>query len=238
MKSAMTTQLVLALMALVAVPAAIAKEVKIQVKSFIRHMAGPGEPNNQPPSEVTKKALGFDGLGQTRTDAYLFLLATDKMFSEDPPDGTKSSGQFRLWSQLVANVTCNGNKVADASFSAVDTAFGKEGILDSVGEVARKLSSTSATDKAVFSYRVHGRPHDSSIVLFTAVRPRACTFIWHDVSGVLTCSNGQPVAKVTLKASAFPSHKVWVDGKQQVDVKQGPFESLWKCDPANPKLVQ
>lgn len=215
-----------------------AKEVKIQVKSFIRHMAGPGEPNSQPPSEATKKALGFEGLTQTRTDAYLFLLATDKMFSEEPPNGDKASAQFRLWSQVVADVTCDANKVVATTFKPLDTSFGKEGPLNSVGDVSRALTSKMEGNVATFSYRVRGRPHNSSIVAFTAVRPRSCSYIWHDVSGVVTCTGGAPAVKVTLTASAFPTHKVWVNGKLQAEQPQGPFENLWKCDPADSTEVQ
>lgn len=214
------------------------KEVKVQVKSYIAHMAGPGEPNDQPPSEATKKALGFDGLGQTRTDAYLFMLATDKLFSEKPSDGEKASGQFRLWSQLTGDVTCEVNKVKSATFTPVEAAFGKEGPLDSVGEVERQVAPKLADGKATFSYRVRGRPHNSSIAAFTAVRPRSCTYIWHDVAGVVTCQGGVPSTKITLQASAFPSHGVWVDGKSHVGVMQGPFENLWKCDPTDATRVK
>jgi hypothetical protein len=212
---------------------AAATEVKIQVKSFIRHMAGPGEPSNGPPSESTKKALGFEGLSQTRTDAYLFMLATDKMFSENPPDGGKGSAQFRLWSQLVGDVTCQRNKVSAAVFKPVEAAFGNEGPLDSVGDISRNLSTTVSYDTATFNYRVRGRPHNSSIAAFTSVRPRSCTYIWHDVSGVVSCSSGAPAVKVTLKASAFPTRKIWVNGKQLFEKAQGPFENLWMCDPAD-----
>lgn len=214
------------------------KEIKVQVKSYIAHMAGPGEPNDKPPSEATKKALGFDGLGQTRTDAYLFMLATDKLFSEKPSDGEKSSGQFRLWSQLSGDVNCEASKVKSATFKSVEAAFGKEGPLESVGEVERQVSSTLTDGKVAFSYRIRGRPHNSSIAAFTAVRPRSCTYIWHDVAGEITCQGGIPSTKINLKASAFPSHSVWVDGKSVFRVMQGPFENLWKCDPTDPTRVR
>jgi hypothetical protein len=228
-------------------PAAWAgKEVKVQVKSYIARMAGPGEPNGQPPSEATKKALGFDGLGQTRTDAYLFMLLTDKLFSEKPSDGEKTSGQFRLWSQLVGDVTCEMNKVKSATFKPVEAAFGKERPLgnegplelESVGEVERKVSSTLTDGKVAFSYRVRGRPHNSSFAAFTAVRPRSCTYIWHDVAGVVTCQGGVPSTNVSLTASAFPSHSVWVNGKSHSGLMQGPFENLWKCDPTDRTRVK
>lgn len=214
------------------------KEVKVQVKSYIAHMAGPGEPNDQPPSEATKKALGFDGLGQTRTDAYVFMLATDKLFSEKPSDGEKASGQFRLWSQLTGDVTCETNKVKSATFKPVEAAFGKEGPLESVGEIERKVASTLTDGRVAFSYRIRGRPHNSSIAAFTAVRPRSCTYIWHDVAGEVTCQGGIPSTKISLTASAFPSHGVWVNGKSQVSVMQGPFENLWKCDPTDATRVK
>ena len=217
---------------------AYAVEVKIQVKSFIRHMSSSADPPDGPPSDATKKALGFDGLGQTRTDAYLYMLLTDKMFSEDPPNGERSSGSFRLWSEVVVDVTCQGNKVTDATFKGPATAFGKEGPLDSVGGVARALESKVANGEATFGYRVSGRPNDASIPAFTYVRPRSCTYIWHDVSGTLSCAGGQPKAKIALKASQFPSHKVWVASKVEVDMPQGPFENLWKCDPADSTLVR
>jgi hypothetical protein len=217
---------------------AAAKEVTIQVKSFIRPMASADDPPGGPPSEATKKALGFDGLGQTRTDAYLFLLATDKMFSENPSKGDRGSGDFRLWSEVIADVVCQGNKVTNATFKGPNFAFGKEGALESVGEVARKLESKSADGVANFSYRIKGRPNNSSITAFTYVRPRNCTYIWHDVSGIISCSAGQPAAKVTLKASQFPSHKAWVADKVVIDMPQGPFENLWKCDPTDQTLVR
>jgi hypothetical protein len=222
-----------------------AAEVKIEIKSFIAQMGPASNARVTPPSDATKKALGFEGLTMTRTHALAFMYLTDDMFSENPPTSDPEVPNYRLWSRVKFDVTCRGASISNWSASPLESRFGKEGRLESVGETMKALSTVTdpagppaAKKKVSFSYAIKGRPNALTLPAFEAIRPRSCTWIWHEVSGDITCRAGKPAVELKLMASKFPSHRAWMDGMKSKDVPQGPFENLWKCKDANSGLVQ
>jgi hypothetical protein len=222
-----------------------AAEIKIETKSFIARMGPAPDARVTPPSEATKKALGFEGLTMTRTHALAFMYLTDDMFSENPSTGDPEMANYRLWSRVKFNVTCQGASISAWSVSPLESRFGKEGHLEALGATLKALSTVTdpagppaAKKKVSFSYSIKGRPNAVTLPAFEAIRPRACTWIWHAVSGDITCRDGKPMVQLNLNASKFPSHRVWIDGVKSKDVPQGPFENLWNCKDANSGLVE
>jgi hypothetical protein len=104
--------------------------------------------------------------------------------------------------------------------------------------VTDPVGPPAAKKKVSFSYGIKGRPNAITLPLFEAIRPRSCTWIWHEVSGDITCKAGKPNVELKLLASKFPSHRVWIDGVKLNDVSQGPFENLWMCKDATSGLLQ
>ena len=60
---------------------------------------------------ITSGTVG--SLGGTVADAALsaFSSLTNAQFSEDPKDGSSTSGQYRLWAEVELDVKCVGNAV-------------------------------------------------------------------------------------------------------------------------------
>jgi hypothetical protein len=144
-----------------------------------------------------------------------------------------------------ADITCAGNKISSWKFDNVVTDTGKDfALFPASGELVKPLSvnpSTSGStpvDKLTFSYRMRGQPNAAGILAMQKTKARTCTYIWHDVDGALTCQGGKPVAIAKLKGSAFPTHRVWINDKLSNELPQGPFDNLWKCDPADPVYVR
>jgi hypothetical protein len=165
--------------------------------------------------------------------------------NENPVDGTQGSKEYRLWSQLVVDVTCSGEKVASWQLHPVQQDFGSEIVIfATAGDLSKPLkvqpsqSGKSPTDKVSFSYRLRGRPNDAAVAVMNLVKPRTCSYIWHEVAGTLACRQNQPQIAATITGSKFPSHRLWVGNMKVKDVAQGPFKNLWRCDPTDPSSVQ
>jgi hypothetical protein len=85
---------------------------------------------------------------------------------------------------------------------------------------------------------MRGKPNIIGNALMWAAKPRNCPYIWHTVTGTLSCRNGVAMDSVTYAGSAFPSHRLWSNNALVQDLPQGPFKNLWVCWPANPDYVQ
>ncbi|MHB8268866.1 hypothetical protein [Bradyrhizobium sp.] len=211
--------------------AANAEAIQVQVKSFIAAV------------DLTDQTQ-FDSANSCSEKFNAFAVNCTLWGGEDPADGEVDSGQFRLWSQVLVDAQCTGNKVTKWKISGLSTSFGKEAFFQTSGNVSKPLSvspspgSSAAADRVEFGYRVRGQPLPPVNTALAAARARTCTFIWHEVSGSLSCVGGNPVVKATVKGSGFPSHRAWVDGNKTSDLPQGAFKKLWDCDPIDPTSVR
>ncbi|TCA58091.1 hypothetical protein E0H71_00375 [Rhizobium leguminosarum bv. viciae] len=161
---------------------------------------------------------------------------------EDPSSASKEGGQYRIWSSVKFNVECDGDEVASWSAGPLETAFGSEfKIFSTSGDVSRPLAfapQTGPAGEVTFSYRVRGRPNSAAIQAMALVKPRTCTYIWHEVNGTISCGAGKPAVTAKISGSQFPSRRLWVDGSVRAEQSQGPFKDLWVCDPSDPMSVK
>ena len=217
--------------------------ITIQAKSYIARMVTPQSEADGHPDAQTTKALGFDNLVGGRVQAYELMLATDLLFREDPPDGTKDSAQFRLWSQIQVNGKCQAGKIVNWNVSGLQMAVGREGSLEAAGAVMTPLSVTPTASgstpqsSVTYHYAIKGRPNTLTTPAFDNIRPRGCTWIWHDVTGTASCSGNTLVVKSAITGSGFPSSRLWQNGELVSMRSQGPFDNLWTCS-STPGLVK
>jgi hypothetical protein len=68
---------------------------------------------------------------------------------------------------------------------------------------------------------------------------RTSVNIWHDITVVVTAEKGR--IKFALKSaaqSAFPSFRLWQDGKRISNYTQGALSDLWDPDSSDPNFVK
>jgi hypothetical protein len=209
-----------------------AEEVLLQTKSYIA-------PLN------LSDAQQWDPDAKSCQTAMAAIVSCGTKFGENPADGAKESGDYRLLSQVKVDMHCVGEKVSDWNVHPVEMDFGKEFyFISTSGSLAKPLNvvpsptGKSSVDKVTINYRVQGQPNSLGITSMNLAKSRTCSKIWHDVSATLTCKAGKSEVTSTLTGSSFPSHTMWVQGKIAKRLVQGPFRNLWKCDPADPTSVQ
>jgi hypothetical protein len=190
-------------------------------------------------------ASQFDSDAKSCEQAMAALVDCGMTLGENPADGLKSSGNFRLRSELSVNATCSANKIASWQFDPIKQDFGAEFVfLATSGDLIKPLKALPdlkgnvQVDKVTFSYRLRGRPNALGVDAMNKVKPRTCSYIWHEISGNFTCRDGKVVIAADITGSGFPSHRLWVQGKKVAEVPQGPFKNLWKCDSTDPISVK
>lgn len=176
------------------------------------------------------------------TKLKAFAALTDIGFSEDPQTDAKDKG-YRMYSACTFTVTCEGGNLVSVVPSNLDTDSGTEVIILQAPPltILEFTSGMTGPGPFSFSWRVKGRPHPDTDVAFNEVCPRNSVFIWHTVSGVITCNGDGVSVSVSITGSKFPSHRVFVNGAISSTVTQGPFSNLWVSDPSDPSdntLVQ
>lgn len=213
-------------------PSVFADSLTIQAKSFIRTV-DPTDPSQ------------FDPDASCGLQAMSLVIDCGVKLGEDPLDGSAGSGDYRLQSQLTGQATCNAGMLSSWQLKPVSIDAGNEFFLiPASGDLAGPLSAVpgisgnQSTKAVTFTYRMRGQPNAAGNLLMKAVKPRTCTYIWHEVSGTLSCNGNMLVKKVQIRGSAFPSAKLWVDGQLAGEIKQGPFKDLWICDPGNSIYVK
>jgi hypothetical protein len=186
----------------------------------------------------------FDSDSKTCQEAMAALVDCGTL-DENPSDGTKASKNYRLWSELDVNITCSGNKVASWQLKPIQNDFGSEFVIfATAGDLSKplkavpSLTGSAPIDKVSFDYRLRGRPNAAGVAVMNAVKTRTCSYIWHEVSGTLSCQQGQPKVSADIAGSGFPTHRLWINGAKVAEVSQGPFKNLWKCDPTDPTSVR
>lgn len=188
---------------------------------------------------ITNETLG--SLGGRLADAglYAFSSVTNQQFSENPRDGSSSSGQYRLWAQVFLDIKCAGTTVT-MQLTDPATDAGYEGPLRARFDPLK----TDYTTDGKFAFQAQGRPHPAAEPPFQAIASRNNNTIWYKVQGHVTCDRN---AEATLHldgvtTTKFPSFRLWVteysggrEGAEQlvVDRPQGNFSELWSL-PAPP----
>lgn len=216
---------------LVSAVSATAETITVQVKSYISSV------NLLDPNQFAP--------GSRSCQAAMAAVVNCGTLNENPVDGMKASGDYRLWSEVKIEVDCKGANVSSWNIKPVDRAFGSEfAVFATKGDLSKPLTAkpakqgNSAIDKVTFQYRLRGQPHTAGIEAMNAVKHRTCSYIWHEVNGSLTCSAGRPIVTADLNGSAFPSHRLWLAGKKEKEMAQGPFKNLWVCDSSDPSSVK
>jgi hypothetical protein len=212
-------------------PGLCSEPISIQAKSFIALVDLTDSSQFEPGSKSCQTAMA--------------AVVDCGTLNENPLDGSKGSGAFRLRSELTGTATCTGANLTNWSLGPVQQDFGSEFVVFATsGDLAKPLTAVPGTKgsapvaKITFNYRLRGQPNAAGVAAMNAVKPRTCSFIWHAVSGTLSCQSGKLVVAAAIGGSKFPSHRLWVQGKAVQTVPQGKFKNLWNCDPANPALVQ
>jgi hypothetical protein len=174
-----------------------------------------------------------------------FAWFTNQHFSEDPAGPSPNAEDFRLWSQVTVIVGCRGNAITSWNTSQLAHRGGKElKMLDAATSVMAPLAVVPAAQGSgerttiSLSYAIKGKPNDSTLFSFRAVRPRACENIWHRVRATVTCRNGKAALDPVINGSRFPSHRIWTNEQARSTLDQGPFTALWECDPSVRDLVR
>lgn len=172
-------------------------------------------------------------------------LATDAAFSENPLADRKDKA-YRLYSERTFTATCEDGKLINVTpRPLVDTDAGLE-CIPATGACLQPppLIPSSITVGPVgpgvfgFSWTVKGKPHPAAEPAFQLVCPRTSVFIWHTIAGEIECSGPIVVVRTRLHGSAFPSHRVFVNGSARLSIPQGPFSNLWVPDLFDPTKVR
>jgi OmpA family len=213
-------------------PAAITKDFKIVVKSYIA------------PIRVRIGATVCSAVDPVATGRLAALaLATDTAFSENPLTNLKDK-KYRLYSERTFRVECLGGKIVRVTPSPMDTDVGLECLPRTsvclhppsliVSGVSAAPSGPATFD---FAWFAKGRPPRAAEAGFQVICPRISWFIWHRISGRIDCSG--PTIRVTtrLVGSQFPSHRVFINGALVTTVPQGTFSRLWFPSPSDLTMV-
>jgi hypothetical protein len=130
----------------------------------------------------------FDADAKSCEQAMAALVDCGMKLGENPTDGSKPSGNYRLRSELSINVTCSGNKISSWQLDPVNQDFGTEFVIFSTsGDLIKPLKASPSlkgnvqADKVTFSYRLRGRPNAAGVDVMNRVKPRTCSYIWHGV---------------------------------------------------------
>jgi hypothetical protein len=194
--------------------AATVRTVRVVVKSFINCIGTSVRP--LPP-----------WCGLTSYPRLLAMAAlTDRMMCENPSHDRKDKG-YRLFSACTFTVTCHNGSVTAVTPSALDTDTGREGPLQAPPLITSPVTVTRTPTGFDFSWFARGRPHPAAEPPFQLICPRTSVFIWHRISGSVTCTPTGTDVAVNLTGSQFPTHRAYVNGTPVRTVAQGGFGRLW-----------
>jgi len=182
---------------------------------------------------ITNETLGDLGSRAANAALYTFSIATNANFSENPPNDSRDSGQYRLFAQVYLDVTCNGSSPS-MQLTDPDTDAGYEGPLKAGVDTLQ----TDYFADGRFAFQAQGRPHPAAEPAFQAIKRRTNNTIWYKVGGSVTC-DGYGNATLNLGnaiTTKFPSFRLWVTQSSNgqlrgtdlvVDRPQGNFSELW-----------
>jgi hypothetical protein len=115
------------------------------------------------------------------------------------------------------------------------------GLLSTSGKFIVTPSTAFKGKDVAVTWKYGGKPNELANISMKIAKPRRCDTIWHSVEVLVSCKKIygilEPQYSFTVKGSDFPSHRLWNGMKLEREIKQGPFDSLWNCDPTSPGLV-
>ena len=187
-------------------------------------------------------------LGDPITNGALHVFAgvTNHQFGENPPDGARTSAQYRLWAQVALDVTCVGTH-ATMKLSFEDSDAGYEGPLKARFDPLVVRS----TPDGKFYFQARGAPALAAEPAFQAIALRTRSTIWYTVRGHVACDAAADatLALGEVQTTKFPSFRLWATKhsggghpaveQRLIDRAQGDFDELWRLDapPAPPAML-
>jgi hypothetical protein len=175
----------------------------------------------------------------TTAQQRLNLLATsvDLIINENPITDLKDKG-YRMYTEHTFDVTHRGSNLISVVPRPIDTDSGTEGPLQAPSlTVLTDTNYRTGSTAFAFNWLAKGRPPPAAEPGFQLVCPRNSIFIWHVVEGSIDVSQGSVNVRASVKGSHFPSHRLFVQGAIQSNVRQGEFRNLWVSLPSNATMV-
>jgi len=173
--------------------------------------------------------------------AIAFCASMGPMGVTSNDESYGSIGNARLFSKIKVDLECTNGKVSSMKLVENLGNVGKEGPLQGQppnGDYDRWVFKIDG-GVAHIGYLFSGRPHGAAEPGFQAIRFRSCRWIWHyPYVKIDSCdNNGGWGGAYSLGASAFPTHKLWINGVYQKTVTQSSIENLWIADYYSDALV-
>jgi hypothetical protein len=166
--------------------------------------------------------------------------ATNAFYNEDPPDGSLGSGDFRLFGEFLASMTCEANRAVDVDLTRPNVAAGLEGpfagVINPMQTRIRPVMSGSTRIGFNISFVMSGRPNAVAEIPIEAVKPRTNLSIFQKGRVLLICRLGTPTATAFTGGSPFPSHRTWVTDLSNgattpAGLAQDLMATLWSLPP-------
>ena len=182
-------------------------------------------------------------------EAGILAAITNAAFSENPNSPDAVAQDYRLWSRTSLKLRCVGSKIdrLEAQSSEIQSGFEPTGIpyfnmeAKSEIDVPLRIYNDPGDDPTLirrFEFGMKGRPNRATLATFYVHNWRSCAWIWHRITGVVSCETDPATTRANLEGSRFPSHRLWLNGRLEDTNVQGPFESLWSCDPKDASRVR
>jgi len=163
-------------------------------------------------------------------------------FNENPQTHEKD-GKYRLYTQAKLKVQCDCDILS--RFKIIDnTMEGGEELDIGAGTISGTINMSHLKvhriddSQARISWTGWGRPANLVEPGMQWVAKRTSKNIWHLPQIDVSCKNGKMFYEVSsFSGSAFPSRRLWIDGKLSKDVPQGALSDLWDALPGYPSFV-
>lgn len=165
---------------------------------------------------------------------------TNAFYGEDPADGSIGSGEFRMFGEFLASMTCEANRAVDVDLTPPNVAAGREGpfvgVVDPMQTRIRPVMSGTTRIGFNISFVMAGRPDPVAGAPIEAVKARTNRTIFQKTRVLLVCRLGRPTATAFPGGSPFPSHRTWVTdlsngATTRAGLAQDLMATLWSLPP-------
>lgn len=164
------------------------------------------------------------------------MLAMSGLFGVDDTaigDGKipANSLGYRMRTFMATTTVCEGSSPITSNIDASDFHMGYENL--QVGWVQGEATFREAlrvqdTRCVTYTAEIRGVPHTLAIEGACVAVGYERRTIAHIVKAKVCCDRSAP--EVSITGTAFPSHRVWVDGDERQTVVQGPLERLMQIN--------
>lgn len=172
--------------------------------------------------------------------AALEAIANVLDLEEDPKTDEKDKA-YRLYSALDLEFRQSGRyRLRLANDIRPDHDIGKELAMELppdgtfFGAKAEQINDFTVE----FAWTFRGRPHLAAELMNAAVKGRESFYIWHTVKGKAWADPKGIHHHIEVSGSRFPSHKLFLDGKEVQRVDQGNVSDLWVLGDLFPHAVK